>query len=218
MSDYRIEEVTEEQLAREREVQGGLAATTRELIDAVLRSTVPDDEMIEIRKELAAITERLRASQIPSSHGVTINPEGGTSRNYGNAVVGMRNPIAPPLDITWHEDGLVTTDFHLGAAYEGPPGLVHGGVSALLLDQVAGEAAAAGHKAGMTGTLSLRYERPTPLGELHAEAKVDRVEGIKTIVVGHISDSEGPTVRCEGIFIMPRWARENGEGKPSIFE
>src|SRR3546814_7378571 len=69
--------------------------------------------MIEVRKELAAITERLRASQIPSSHGVTINPEGGTSRNYGNAVVGMRNPIAPPLDITWHEDGLVTTDFHL---------------------------------------------------------------------------------------------------------
>src|SRR3546814_4843481 len=132
--------------------------------------------MIEVRKELAAITERLRASQIPSSHGVTIKPEGGTSRNYGNAVVGMRNPIAPPLDITWHEDGLVTTDFHLGAAYEGPPGLVHGGVSALLLDQVAGEAAAARHKAGMTGTLTLRYERPTPLGELHAEAKVNRVE------------------------------------------
>src|SRR3546814_16886872 len=93
MSDYRIEEVTEEQLAREREVQGGLAATTRELIDAVLRSTVPDDEMIEVRKELAAITERLRASQIPSSHGVTINPEGGTSSNYGTAAVGMRNHI-----------------------------------------------------------------------------------------------------------------------------
>src|SRR3546814_16810144 len=92
MSDYRIEEVTEEQLAREREVQGGLAATTRELIDAVLRSTVPDDEMIEVRKELAAITESLRASQIPSSHGGTTKPAGGTSRNYGRADRGRGHP------------------------------------------------------------------------------------------------------------------------------
>src|SRR3546814_18441840 len=122
--------------------------------------------MIEVRKELAAITERLRASQIPSSHGVTINPEGGTSRNYGNAVVGMRNPIAPPLDITWHEDGLVTTAFQLGAAYEGQPGPVHGGVSALLLAQVAGTDTAAGHTASMAETVTLPNEPPTTLGSM----------------------------------------------------
>lgn len=218
MSDYRVEDASEEQLAREREVQGGLASTTRDLIDAVLRSTVPDDEMVAIRGELDAITARLRASQIPGSHGVSLSSDGKRARNYGNAVVGMRNPVAPPLDIVWHEDGLVTADFHLGAAYEGPPGLVHGGVSALVLDQIAGEAAAAGGRAGMTGTLTLRYERGTPLGPLHGEARVDRVEGVKTIVTGHLADAEGVTVSVEGIFITPRWARENTDGKPSIFE
>lgn len=218
MSDYRLEEVTEEQRAREVAVQGGLAQSTRELIDAVLRSTVADDEMVAVRAEIDALTQRLRVSQIAGSHGVAISSDGKQARNYGNAVVGLRNAIAPPLDIVWQEDGTVTSDFHLGAVYEGPPGLVHGGVSALLIDQIAGEASAAGGRAGMTGTLTLRYERGTPLGDLHAEAKVDRVEGLKTFVKGHISDKDGVTVSCEGIFITPRWARENSEGKPSVFE
>ena len=61
-------------------------------------------------------------------------------------------------------NGDVWSDFHLGAAYEGPPGLVHGGVSAMILDQILGEAAGAGGKPGMTGTLTLTYRQGTPLG------------------------------------------------------
>jgi acyl-coenzyme A thioesterase PaaI-like protein len=105
-------------------------------------------------------------------------------------------------------EGRAWADFRLGAAYEGPPSLVHGGVSALILDQLLGEAAGAGGKPGMTGTLTLRYRRGTPLGDLHAEGHIDRVEGIKTYAVGHISDAEGVTVEAEGVFILPRWARE----------
>ncbi|MDT0202557.1 PaaI family thioesterase [Nocardioides sp. AE5] len=218
MSDYRIEPVTDEQLAREQEVQGGLAESTRRLVDAVLRSTVAEEELIAARAEIDALTERLTVSQIPSSYGVSIDPERKSARNYGNAVVGLRNAVAPPLKVIWPESGRARSEFHLGAAYEGPPGLVHGGVSALILDQISGEAAASGGHAGMTGTLTLRYERGTPLGDLYAEAWVDRLDGIKTIVKGEIGDADGPTVRCEGIFIMPRWAREGGDGRPSIFE
>ena len=53
-----------------------------------------------------------------------------------------------------------------------------------MLDQLLGEAAGAGRKPGMTGTLTVRYRRPTPLGALRGEARIDRVEGIKTFVVG----------------------------------
>ena len=108
--------------------------------------------------------------------------------------------------------GRAWADFHLGAAYEGPPGLVHGGVAALVLDQVLGEAAGAGGKPGMTGTLTLRYRRGTPLGDLHVEAHIDRVDGIKTYAVGHIADAEGVTVEAEGVFILPKWARKAIEG------
>ena len=70
-------------------------------------------------------------------------------------------------------------------------------------------AAIMGASPGMTGTLTLRYERNTPLGDCSAEAWIDRVEGVKTIVKGEMRDAEGTTTaRAEGIFILPRWARE----------
>ena len=76
-----------------------------------------------------------------------------------------------------------------------------------MLDQVLGEAAGAGNP-GMTGTLTIRYPRPTRLGRLHADAQVDRTAGWKTHVVGSISDAEGVTVEAEAVFVVPTWARE----------
>ena len=40
---------------------------------------------------------------------------------WGNPVIGIRNPIAPPLKVKHDPTGGVFTDFYLGAAYEGPP-------------------------------------------------------------------------------------------------
>jgi len=101
----------------------------------------------------------------------------------------------------------VFTDFHLGAAYEGPPGHVHGGIAALVLDHVLGAAASSQEKPRLTGTITLRYVRTTRLGNLHAEARIDRTEGVKTYTVGHLADEQGVTVEAEGVFIQPRWAR-----------
>ena len=124
-------------------------------------------------------------------------------------MVGLRNPIAPPLVIQHGEPGYCWTDFHLGAAYEGPPNLVHGGVSALVLDHLLGEAASEGlTKPLYTGTITVKYLRGTPLGPLRAEASVFRREGIKTYARGHISDASGVTVEAEGVFILPAWARD----------
>ena len=81
---------------------------------------------------------------------------------WGNVVIGIRNPVAPPLVIE-QSDGGVYTDFHLGAAYEGPPGHVHGGVAALVLDHVLGAAASSQEKSRFTGTITLRYVRTTRL-------------------------------------------------------
>ena len=99
--------------------------------------------------------------------------------------------------------GAAFTDFDLGAPYEGPPGHVHGGVSALVLDHVLGEAASDGETPRFTGTITMRYLRTTKLGRLHAEAHIDRTEGVKTYVVGHLADEDGITVEAEGVFITP---------------
>jgi hypothetical protein len=50
----------------------------------------------------------------------------GEQMPWGNAVIGTRNPVAPPLVIERAEDGSMFADVHLGAAYEGPPGHVTG--------------------------------------------------------------------------------------------
>jgi acyl-coenzyme A thioesterase PaaI-like protein len=189
----------------------------RELADASIRTEADDETIQAAREQVEAITERLRVRQLDGAYGIRFNSDG-TGRPWGNAVVGLRNPIAPPLEIKRDPAGRAWADFHLGAAYEGPPGLVHGGVAALVLDQLLGEAAGAGGKPGMTGTLTLRYRRGTPLGDLHAEASIDRVEGIKTFAVGSISDTHGVTVEAEGVFILPKWAREAMEKQQERFE
>lgn len=72
----------------------------------------------------------------------------------------------------------------------------------------AGEAAGDGETPKFTGTITMRYLRPTRLGRLQAEARVDRTEGVKTHLVGHLTDEDGLSVEAEGVFIEPRWARE----------
>ena len=218
---YRKTDKTPEEAAEHDRVFGALAQRTRELMDAQLRTEVSHAEAEEIASTLESLTQRLLKQASPGPLGVEIGPHG-RIRNHGNATVGLRNPMAPPLHVQRSDDGRAGASFHRNALYEGPPGLVHGGVSALLLDQMLGEAAAAGRAPGMTGSLTLRYRRPTPLGDLSAEAWIDRVDGIKTTVKGHIKDADGtPTVEAEGLFVLPRWAREamaRADRRPPRFE
>lgn len=206
---------TAEVLRREK-VVASLTDSVRQLVDATIRSTVDDDEIFAVRDEVDALVARLRAEQIPGPAGVRYNAEG-HSWSWGNCVVGQRNPMAPPLEIV-HEvsEGRAHADVTLGAAYEGPPGLVHGGISALLLDQIMGETASGFRRVTMTGTLTLRYRRGTPLGPLRVEAWIASESGRKVTVGAHLLAPDGkPTVEASGLFIEPRWSLgEHAEGAP----
>lgn len=180
-----------------------LTQSVRDLIDATIRSEVDADAFAAAKDHIDRANELLRGQLIPDSFGVRAAEEGRPVA-WGNVLIGLRNPIAPPLDIQHAADGRVHTDIDLGAPYEGPPGHVHGGVAALVLDHVLGATAHRPGSPAFTGTLTLRYVRPTRLGRLRAEAWVDREEGSKTFAVGHISDSDGVTVEAHGVFIRPR--------------
>ncbi|WP_435742403.1 PaaI family thioesterase [Nocardioides sp. SYSU DS0663] len=198
----------------------------RELVDATIRTSVDADEVRAVQAEVEALTARLRSRQIDGSIGAHFG-FGSRRQPWGNAVVGARNPLAPPLRVVptgGDREGEVRAEFELGAAYEGPPGLVHGGVSSLVLDQMLGQAAGAGGKPGMTASLTLTYRKATPLGPLQAVAWIERAEAYKTWARGQIIGPEGPTVEAEGLFILPRWAREalarrqqDGDGPPVPF-
>jgi acyl-coenzyme A thioesterase PaaI-like protein len=181
-----------------------LTAAVRRLIDATIRTEVEADVIAAATDKIEAATAHLSDALIPGSFGVQATPDGRPIA-LGNVVIGQRNPVAPPLTINHSPDGTVHTDFVLGAAYEGPPGHVHGGVCALILDHVLGATAHQPGKPALTGTLTLRYVRGTRLGQhLRAQAQVSRIEGTKTFAAGSITDADGVTVEAEGIFIHPR--------------
>jgi acyl-coenzyme A thioesterase PaaI-like protein len=181
-----------------------LTASVRRLIDATIRTQVDTMAIAAAKDKIDSVTTQLSDCLMPGSFGVRYAADG----HYiaaGNAVIGVRNPVAPPLVIQFDADGAVYTEFALGSAYEGPPDQVHGGVCALILDHVLGATAHQPNKPAVTGTLTLRYLRGTPLGQpLRAQAHVDRIDGAKTFAIGHIADAEGITVQAEGVFIHPR--------------
>lgn len=184
---------------------GPLTESVRRLVDATIRTQVDATTLARVKEKIDCATEELSAALIPGSFGMQATD--GQPMVWGNVVIGLRNPVAPPLVIHHGADGLVWAEFALGAAYEGPPGHVHGGVCAMVLDHVLGATAHKPGRPAYTGTLRLRYLRGTPLGKLRAEARVDRVEGVKTFAVGHLADSQGVTVEAEGVFIHPRESR-----------
>ena len=91
---------------------------------------------------------------------------------------------SPRLNM-WIDGNKAFGTVRCGYAYEGPPGHIHGGFVAAILDQFLGMAQLAGGMPGMTGSLEIRYLRPTPLNtELSLEAAVEPAGGRKTRVKG----------------------------------
>jgi len=183
-----------------------VAAAVRELVEATIRSTVDDDEAAAVAEEVRALTARLTASQVPGPRGVRYNDEG-IAWNWGNAVVGKRNALAPPVVLEPREGGGLRAEFDLNASYEGPPGLVHGGVTMMVLDHLMGEVASAEHtRVTFTGTLTGRYRAPTPLGPVVMEGWISGEEGRKVFVDATLGSPDQVTVEAHGIFVVPSWA------------
>ncbi|MBO2446800.1 PaaI family thioesterase [Actinomadura barringtoniae] len=186
------------------DVLAELAERVRELNEAVVFTGVDVDEIAAVRDEVAALTARL--SVVRREHPPLAEARiGGMTRQLASPVSGVVNPIAPPVHIQTLPDGTARAEFQIGPIYEGPPSFVHGGVSAMILDQVLGMAASANGTPGMTATLELRYRRPTPHGvPLVAEGKVTRSEGRRTFADARILGPDGQvTVEATAMFVMP---------------
>lgn len=183
-----------------------LATAVRDLIEATVTTTVPAGEVRAAAELVRQVTERLAVarrpvSQLPALDDVT------TGRRVFNPVTGAGSPLAPPLVVRRDGDGVVGRAT-LGVAYEGPPSFVHGGMSALLMDQLLGSAAAAAGLWGMTAHLELDYRGPLPLErELVLRAGVAESSGRKSVITGTIALADAPDrvlVEARGVFVLPR--------------
>ena len=132
MLDWTLENLTAHDVARLRSIYEPLTESVRALIDATIRTEVGAEMVAAAKADIDAATARLRTEQLDGSYGVRCTTDGG-QMPWGNVVIGIRNPVAPPLVIEQSDGGGVFTDFHLGAAYEGPPGHVHAAICRSLM-------------------------------------------------------------------------------------
>ncbi|MGH3467198.1 MAG: PaaI family thioesterase, partial [Thermocrispum sp.] len=190
------------ELADRRAAVAELGAALRELLAATVLSEAPVDVLRQVATQVTALTEPLAAVQRPLARPASVDDLVSGVRMY-NPVIGEGSPVAPPLRIEY-EDDRVLARCTLGPQHEGPHLYAHGGVTAMLLDQILGHAVAAVGAIGVTIDLTTRYRRPVPLGEpllLWAEAVGG--DGERTTARGALttaSDPDTPLAQAEGRF------------------
>ena len=119
-------------------------------------------------------------------------------------VCGRDNPHG--LYMTFYDNGKdeVHSHYTVNEAYNGYPGVVHGGIVAAMLDEVVGRVAMIGdhHHFMMTVRLQVKYRHPistdTPL---HIVGRIVRLRGRIGKAVGEISTADG-TVLAEAELVL----------------
>jgi acyl-coenzyme A thioesterase PaaI-like protein len=102
------------------------------------------------------------------------------------------------------------------AGHEGGPGVAHGGWTAAVLDEVLGHVPILHGQLSVTGTLTVRFVKPVPIERpLEAQARVDRVEGMKWYCSGRLAlaSSGAELATATGV-----WIARDGAAHFSAFQ
>ncbi len=181
-----------------------LADASRLLIDRLVATDAPDDVITAATGEVAAAAERFAGYHQGTLYGFSEAANAGTREDplYDHSpLIGIGNPLAPPMTIR-EVDGVIEARVCFGQAYEGPPGCVHGGYVAAAFDEVLGATQSLSGAPGMTGTLTVRYEKPTPLQtDLRFEGRLVGVERRKIFTEGACYAGDRLTATAKGTFI-----------------
>ncbi|HPG27471.1 MAG: PaaI family thioesterase [Spirochaetaceae bacterium] len=190
-------------------------AQVRELI-AHLRKTTAEKALLEqVASEVASLNRKLAPADHagPYMQAALFVPEGPRPERTTDVpaeyfryspIIGPGNPVAPPVE--FHLEGEEMTALHVfDAPYNGPPTSVHGGVIALVFDELLGCLGAMRDVGGFTGTLTVVYRSLTPIGKpIRMRSWIDRQEGVKVFIKGTMHHEETLCAEAEGIFIRPK--------------
>lgn len=183
-----------------------LGDALRGLVDASVTTAVDAGELRAAAAAARELTARLAARRRPRGQLSPLDHLGEFRQVY-NMVSGVGSALAPPLDVRVVEGGVVA-ETSFGAAYEGPPGYLHGGMSGLVMDQVLGAATIRAGLWGMTVRLELDYRGPVPLcTPVLLTGRVTEAAGRRSVVTGTIALAEDPArplVEARGVFVAPR--------------
>ncbi len=117
-------------------------------------------------------------------------------------ISGLCNVVSPRVQYFYEDDELAAY-VKFTSAYEGPPGFVHGGYVAAVMDEIFGFCQSKLDDPYMTGTLELKYLMPVPLNQqLKMTSQVERVEGRKAFLTAQMVDHNNKIlIEGKAIFI-----------------
>jgi hypothetical protein len=142
------------------------AAALLRRMTALVGALEQEDEAVEqmlvdLERAEAALRQVVPADQTPRVG----EAAAGSGRVYVDHAfsIGAHNPCFPEYEIVVDDETAAHGTVTFPLAYEGPPGVVHGGFLAVFFDCVVQHHNCEVGVAGKTVSLALRYHRPTPL-------------------------------------------------------
>jgi len=182
-----------------------LADAMRLVIERLVSSDAPEDELRRAADALERYADALAAHpRLRFVHGYAESANAGDVSAFfdRSPMIGLANPLAPPITIAKTGERTAEARAVFSSAYEGPPGNVHGGFVAAAFDEVLGFVQSLSGRPGMTGTLVVRYRKPTPLyTELRFTAEYVRSEGRRLYTEARVHASDVLCAEAEGIFV-----------------
>src|SRR4051795_12472896 len=135
----RWHETPPEAMDERRTAMRDVAGSMRSIIDHLVATAAPTELILEMVDQLATIAGQL--DDWPSGTQYEGFAEAANAGADPHAMfefspfIGRSNPVAPPMFLR-EADGVILGDIRFGAAYEGPPGCVHGGYVAGAFDEL----------------------------------------------------------------------------------
>jgi acyl-coenzyme A thioesterase PaaI-like protein len=183
------------------------ADAARRLIGALVGSGASVDELERAAREIDAVVRRLapyapKASRFETAQASGTRGAGDQDYFEYHAFIGPSSPLAPPMVLEADGERIVATVTY-DHRHEGFAGLVHGGFLAAAFDFVLAAASATTNSVSMTGRLTVRYRKPTPIGTpLLYAGWIERADARKIVARGTVSTSGTLTAEAEGLFIV----------------
>ena len=183
------------------------ADATRRLIGALVGSDAPVDHLALAANEIDAVARRLAPYAPRASRFETVQARGAhgpSSEDYFeyHAFIGPSSPLAPPMILETNGERIEATVTY-DHRHEGFAGLVHGGFLAAAFDFVLAAASATTNSVSMTGRLTVRYRKPTPINtSLLYSGWVERADARKIVARGSLSANAATTAEAEGLFVV----------------
>jgi len=190
------------------------ATALRRLGHAIVGHDVPASVFDSISSQVdtwlpsvEAAPGRSRSVETMKQHMFERPPEGSPIGTFPDCVVsGDANPMG--LDIQFFRDGdEAVSRAVLGPAFEGAPNRAHGGVVAAVFDDLMGFVLTIHESPAYTAELTVRYKRPTPVGEeIEFRARLVDRKGRRLHIEAEAVDKTGATIAtAAGLFLtIPR--------------